>query len=124
MSNRVWKVVVVDDTFDDLQIMATTLEYYAIEVYAASSVHECFALIEQIMPDLVITDLAMPDADGWAVLNAVRSNPQTAQTRVVAVTAYHSAKLADEVLRGGFDSYCPKPINPQDFIEHLGRVMQ
>jgi len=118
------RVIIADDTFDDLQIMATTLEYHAVEVHAVNNARECIALANQILPHVVITDLAMPEMDGWAVLSAVRNNPATANTRVIAVTAYHSAKLAEQVMTGGFDGYFPKPINPLDFVEQLWHIVK
>ncbi len=124
MPETPWKIVIVEDTFDDMQIMATTLEYHALEVHATRTVRECVSLMEGLVPDLVITDLAMPNGDGWAVLDAVRTNPRTARVPVVAVTAYHSPKLADDVLHGGFDGYFPKPINTSEFVEALWRILR
>ncbi len=117
------RVIIADDTFDDLQIMVTALEYHAIEVHAVNNARECIALTSEVMPHVVITDLAMPELDGWAVLNAVRSTPAIAHTRVVAVTAYHSAKLAEQVISGGFDGYFPKPIDPLDFVQQLWHIV-
>lgn len=123
MPESAWNVVVVDDNFDDMQVVITMLEYYSINVYAAASAQECSELMNHTIPDLVITDLAMPEADGWAVLDAIRNNPAAVNTRVVAMTSYHSAKLANEVMNAGFDGYLPKPINPDDFIQQLQEIM-
>ncbi|MGQ9907520.1 MAG: response regulator [Candidatus Flexifilum sp.] len=116
-------IVVVDDNFDDLQIIYMALSYYSLEVHAASSAEQCADLVNQVQPDLVITDLAMPEADGWAVLDMLRSNPQTAHTPVVAITAYHSPRLQQEALARGFNGYVAKPIEMDTIMNELRRVL-
>lgn len=116
-------VVIVDDNFDDLQIIYTTLTYYDLDVHAAVSAQQCAEILTQVQPDLVITDLAMPDADGWAVLHMLRSNPATAHTPVVAMTAYHSPKLAQDVLANGFSGYVPKPVDIDTIMSELRKVL-
>lgn len=123
MSNNRPCIVVVDDNFDDLQIIYTALSYYALDVHAAASAEQCAELVTQVQPDLVITDLAMPEADGWAVLNMLRGNPATAHTPVVAITAYHSPRLQQEALARGFDGYVAKPIDIDTIMNELRRVL-
>jgi CheY-like chemotaxis protein len=77
----------------------------------------------QLTPTLVITDLAMPGVDGWGVLAAVRGNLASAHVPVVAVTSYHSNKLADEAITRGFDAYFPKPLNPDSFVQELDALI-
>jgi len=116
-------VVIVDDNFDDLQIIYTTLTYYDLDVHAAVSAQQCADILAQVHPDVVITDLAMPDADGWAVLNMLRTNPATARTPVVAMTAYHSPKLEQDALAYGFDAYVAKPVDVETIMTQLKKVL-
>lgn len=117
-----WKVIVVEDTFDDVQVISTMLEFYAIEVHVAHNGTECLTLLGSLMPDLIITDLAMPEMDGWQTLAALRAEATTAHIPVVAVTAYHSAELAEEAVEAGFDAYFPKPVDPDTFINQLAAI--
>ncbi|MBE2270500.1 MAG: response regulator [Anaerolinea sp.] len=113
------KVIVVEDLFDDGQVISKLLEHHGVEVYITRNGDECLQLLQDVEPILVITDLAMPRRDGWQTLVGIRSNARTAHIPVIAITAYHSAEVAADALRAGFDGYLPKPINPQGFMQYL-----
>lgn len=119
-----WRVVVVEDNFDDMQVLTTVLEYHALEVQAVSTLSACRVLLSEFKPDVVMTDLAMPNADGWAVLKAIRSDPETFNLPVIAMTAYHSTQLAEKVMQGGFDGYFPKPIDAQTLTANLKAILE
>jgi len=123
MPESTWTIIVVEDTFDDRQVLSTILEYFGIQVHAIENGEECGELLTQVTPTFVITDLAMPGVDGWEVLETVRNNPDTAGVLVVAVSSYHSAQLADEAIKGGFDAYFPKPLNPDNFVQELNALL-
>lgn len=122
MSDTAPYVLVVDDNFDDLQIILTALDYYGFKAEAAGSASECWQMIQRRQPELIVTDLAMPEGDGWAVLDMVHASPAYSHIPVIAITAYHSPKLADEVLNSGFAGYFPKPIDMGEFAAHLWRI--
>ncbi|NJL58219.1 response regulator [bacterium] len=118
-----WTVIVVEDTYDDQQVVSRLLSHYGVEVHIAQNGNECIALLDHVTPTLIITDLAMPQRDGWQTLIAVRSNPATAHIPVVAVTAYHATNVAENAVMAGFDAYFPKPLNPQTFVERLQSLL-
>jgi two-component system response regulator len=118
-----WKVIVVEDTFDDQQLVSRVLEHYGIQVYLAKNGDECLQLLTEIEPTVIVTDLAMPGKDGWQTLVGVRSNPATAHIPVIAITAYHSADVAEDAIKAGFDGYFPKPINPQTFVARIQEIL-
>jgi CheY-like chemotaxis protein len=124
MVKRDWRVIVVEDNYDDLQVILTIFEYYGIEAHGASSASECLALLVNVQPQVVVTDLAMPDADGWAILALTREHDPSRRIKVVAITSYHSDKLAEKVYQAGFDTYFPKPIDPHEFIARLEAIVQ
>ncbi len=118
-----WKVIVVEDTFDDRQLVSVILRHYGIEVRSTANGNECLALLQDFEPTFVITDLAMPEKDGWQMLVAMRSNAKTAHIPVMATTAYHSSEVANDVFQAGFDGYFPKPVNPQTFVQSLRAII-
>ncbi len=118
-----WKVIVVEDTFDDQQLVSRTLAHYGIQVFLAKNGDECLELLKDVEPTLIVTDLAMPKRDGWQTLVAVRSNIATAHIPVIAITAYHSTDVAEDALQAGFDGYFPKPIHPQTFVGRLAEII-
>ena len=123
MPDDAWTIIVVEDSFDDRQVLATALEYYGIQVYAVGSRDDCDALLAEVQPTMVITDLAMPEADGWEVLSTVRRNPATQRVPVVAMTSYHSVAVEEEVLHGGFDAFIAKPIDLGILMDQLNAVI-
>ena len=124
MSNN-WTAIVVEDTYDDSQLVSTILQHHGVQVYTAHNGDECLALLGSgVVPTVVITDLAMPVRDGWQTLVAIRSDPALAHLPVVAITAYHSAEVAEDVWRKGFDGYFPKPLDPGTFVRQLAEIVE
>lgn len=114
-----WEVIVVEDLYDDVQLVSKILTHHGIKVHVARNGDQGLALLEDIVPTAIVTDLAMPGKDGWAMLSAIRQNPATSHLPVIAVTAYHSVEVEDEALRAGFTAYFAKPIHPITFVQAL-----
>jgi CheY-like chemotaxis protein len=114
-----WKIVLVDDEPDSLNLVAEMLVLNGAEVYQAPGGEEGLDLLERITPTVVVCDLAMPRPDGWDVLAVIRARPDISQVPVVAITAYYSEKVAAEAHRAGFDAFCPKPIKSGEFLHLL-----
>lgn len=118
-----WTVIVVEDTYDDIQLATIILEHDGIEVYVAHDGKECLQLLESVQPTLIVTDLAMPEMDGWQMLNALRANPATADIPVVAVSAYFSSDLELDALNAGFSACFAKPVSPRNFVSQLDTIL-
>ena len=118
-----WRVIVVEDEYDSVQMISKILRHHDIQVHVARHGEDCLALLEQIEPTLIVTDLAMPHMDGWQTLAALRANPKTRHIPVVAITAYHSTDLADDALKAGFEACFPKPVDPRSFVQSLAEIV-
>ncbi|SRR5258706_8012505 len=118
-----WRVIVVEDEYDSIQMVCKILTHHEVEVHVAHNGVECLELLHDILPTVVVMDLAMPEMDGWNTLKHIRANPHTAQIPVVAITAYHSSAVADDAARAGFNAYFSKPINPKSFVSMLSQVL-
>ncbi len=123
MSVNNWKVIIVEDTYDDQQLISRILEHHGVQVFLAKNGNECLKLLQQVEPTLIVTDLAMPSKDGWQTLVAIRSSVETAHIPVIAITAYHSTDVAEDAMNAGFDGYFPKPVNPQTFVNRLAEII-
>jgi two-component system, cell cycle response regulator DivK len=123
MSAVSWKVIVVEDTYDDQQLVSRILRHHGAEVFLAKNGNECLSFLKEVEPTLIVTDLAMPGKDGWQTLVAIRSNMATAHIPVIAITAYHSSDVAEDAMAAGFDGYFPKPITPQTFVDRLAQII-
>jgi CheY-like chemotaxis protein len=118
-----WKVIVVEDTYDDIQLISKILCHHGVEVHVTKNGNECIRLLKELSPTLIVTDLAMAEKDGWQTLAAIRSDVNTAHIPVVAVTAYHSVDVAEDVFRAGFNGYFPKPVDPVTFVQRLQAIV-
>lgn len=92
-------VMVVDDTDSARDIAARLLKFHGLDTVQASSGNEAFQLLEQVHPDLILLDIAMPDMDGLQVLDRLRHDPRWQEIPVVMMTA-----VMDETsIRRAFD---------------------
>lgn len=123
MNDQTWSVLLVDDEYDSVQMVAKILTYHGVAVQVARTGAEGLASLAQQHPTIVVTDLAMTGMDGWAVLSAIRADPATCHLPVVAITAYHSLDVAEAAKHYGFDGYFPKPVNPRTFARELAKVV-
>lgn len=123
MSIKNWNVLVVEDEADSMELVQGLLSHYGIKCVGAASGEEALQVLEQQKPTLIITDLALPGLDGWEVLKAVRAHPALAQIPCVAITAFHTAELADQAIRAGFNAYFAKPIDATSFVRELQTIV-
>ncbi len=114
-----WKVILVDDEPDSLDLIHDILTLNGAEVYRAAGGEQCLSLLAEVAPTLVVLDLAMPKPDGWDLLREIRARPQTADVPVVAVTAYYSDSVVRQAHEAGFNAFFPKPIRSNVFLSKL-----
>lgn len=119
-----WRVILVDDDYDSVRMVTKILTYHGADVYVARSGEQCLDLLDVVNPAIIVTDLAMPDMDGWQTLQAIRSSTHSAHIPVVAITSYDSAQVAEKVSEVGFDAYFPKPLNPREFVQTLSKLIE
>lgn len=106
------RILVVDDEPDNLEVLNTTLSVlHNAEVRVAASHEEALAQLATFHPTLIITDLSMPNADGYQLLKTLRERPDTAGRPVIALTAHVMNGDKDRVLSAGFDGYVGKPFD-------------
>ena len=116
------KILVVDDTPVDRQIVFGLLqELTELEISCASNGKEALAMIAQNAPDIVLTDLQMPEMDGLQLVKKVRANYSTIP--VILMTAYGSEEIALNALQRGAANYVPKKNLAKDLIEAVESVL-
>ena len=118
-----WHILVVEDEFDSVQMVSKILQHHGAKVTVAHDGSDCLTILQTTLPTLIVMDLALPEMDGWETLAKIRQTPRYAHIPVVAITAYHSASVAEDARRAGFNAYLPKPLDTQLFVQHLGRII-
>jgi signal transduction histidine kinase/ActR/RegA family two-component response regulator len=116
------RVLVVDDNEDTRHVLRTMLEAHGATVSTVESVAEARAELSRELPDVLITDLAMPGEDGFTLLEHCRhhSDPQLQSLPILALTAYGGQQAQDRVLAAGFDAYLAKPVEPAE----VGKIVR
>ena len=107
---RLPTVLVIDDDADARRIFAEFLRSRGWTVFTASDGRSGIDKINDLAPDTVVLDLAMPRVDGWTVLKQLRESSWTARIPVVVVSALQDAR--DRAMRAGSDAYLSKPCMP------------
>ncbi len=117
-------ILVVDDRAPNRDYLATVLGYYGHTVAEASDGMEALASIHQMCPDLVITDLLMPNMDGEELARCLRDDPATQDLPVIFYTAAYFAREAGEIAaRVGVRWVQPKPSEPQAIMDMVGKAL-
>ncbi len=107
--NRFSRVAVVDDTPEARRLIRRILQSQGdFEIFEATNGREAIELVNKEHPDLVILDLMMPEVDGFAVLDALRGNPETANIPVIVATAKELTVDEKERLQGQIQSLMMK----------------
>ena len=123
MSPENWQIIVVEDTYDDVELASTILAYHGVDVIIAHNGQECLDLLQTTHPTCIVTDLSMPVMDGWQMLSHIRDIYDSASMPVIATTAYDSVEVAQEALKAGFNAYFPKPLSPRHFVDSLKELL-
>jgi CheY-like chemotaxis protein len=110
------KVLVVEDELDSRELIIAVLTQCNATVTAVNSAQEALAAITRIQPDILISDIGMPDEDGYSLIKKVRALPPQSGGRIpaVALTAYARAEDRIKALATGFQMHAPKPIEPAE----------
>ena len=115
-------VLAVDDDPDARELVTAVLIQAGAEVTSASSVREAIASIESRLPDVVITDIAMPHATGFDLVRQLRATPQWCEIPVIALTAYARAEDRAQALSLGFTAHLGKPFAPRALVALVAEV--
>ncbi len=115
------RVLVVDDQSDAREIVGVVLRERGAEVHLAGSVAEALALLGHQAIDVLVSDLAMPGADGYDLMRAVRAGHEF-PIHAVALTAYTGHEVRERAIAAGFAAHATKPLNPDDLVELIAKL--
>jgi CheY-like chemotaxis protein len=118
-------ILVVDDHDETRAAVADTLALAGARVRDAPSAQSGFLMLEQHRPDLLLTDLEMPDVDGWEFLRAVRMMPpeRGGRTPAVAITAHNTQEDRQRSLIAGFRLHLAKPFEATELVNVLAALL-
>lgn len=119
------KILVVDDDADTREFIAFLLEEYGANVTAVATATEALVSFTQFQPDLLLSDIGMPDIDGYMLMEQVRTLPpeQGGEIPAIALTAYAAEIDHQQALKVGFQRHVSKPVDPVKLVEVITKLI-
>jgi CheY-like chemotaxis protein len=117
-------VLVVDDDGDVRELVGIALREAGAEVSCVASVAEALRVLDLRVPDVVISDIGMPEASGYELVSKIRSSAHTADVPVVALTAYNRGEDRADAYKAGFDLHIGKPVEPVMLVRTIATAMR
>jgi signal transduction histidine kinase/ActR/RegA family two-component response regulator len=123
---RGFQLLVVDDDQDALDMLSLLLTDAGASVRTAASAAEALALLRWIRPDVLLSDLAMPDEDGYSLIRSLRTIERQSgrRTPAVALTAYVRVQDRVRAVDAGFDVFVEKPVDPEELVSVIAGLVE
>jgi CheY-like chemotaxis protein len=122
MSSSLGRVLVVDDDDVIRQLISVNLELEGFDVATAVDGQDCLEKVKAVRPDVITLDIMMPRLDGWEAASRLRADPDTADIKVVLLSARAQEADLERGSRIGVDAYLTKPFDPDELIDIVRRL--
>lgn len=119
-------ILIVEDDADSRNVLALLLQKLGALVEAAASVREALDRLAARRPDVLVSDIGMPDEDGYSLIRQVRQMPgdEARKLPAIALTAYARRQDGEAALDAGFDCHLPKPVAPAELIRAIKGIVE
>jgi CheY-like chemotaxis protein len=107
------RVLIVDDEPDARELIAVMLNQYGAETMTLTSAKEVLTTLESFQPNILVSDIGMPDVDGYSLMRQIRALPATkgGQIPAIALTAYAGEINHQQAITAGFQRHLSKPVD-------------
>jgi CheY-like chemotaxis protein len=118
------RVLLVDDELETREIISTVVQRTGAEVKSCASAREALNELVEWRPDVILSDIAMPDEDGYSFINRVRALPQNecGNTPAAALTAYAREEDRKLALAAGYQMHIAKPIGAGQLVTMIAKL--
>lgn len=119
------RVLVVDDDDDTRELLKIALTRHGIEVMTADSAGAAVEILERENFDVLLSDIGMPEADGYELISRIRARETQQQTKIIpaaALTAYTREEDRLKILAAGFQMHIPKPVELAELTTIIARL--
>ena len=117
------RVVFVEDDPAIRKLVQAALRGTTHEVHVATNGREGLELIERVRPDVVFSDVSMPEMDGLELADAIRARPELAGTRIVFITASVQKDQVQRYMAHGASDYLAKPFSTKALRDEVARLL-
>ena len=123
MVDRQFTILVVDDNPTNLKLVADVLGFEGYRIHTATDAKQAQELVRRSPPDLILMDIGLPDMDGLALTRELKSNQETSQITIVALTAFAMKGDQEKAIAAGCDGYIIKPIDTRAFPKQVAELL-
>jgi CheY-like chemotaxis protein len=116
-------VLVVEDYQDAREMYAAYLQFSGFDVAEAGNGIEAIEKTQELLPDIVLMDLALPRMDGWEATRRLKNDPRTRHIPIVALTGHALAGHAEGAREAGCDAFVTKPCLPDALVAEIKRLL-
>ncbi len=118
------RVLLVDDEPETVATLGVLLGQRGARIRTANSAKEALAMVADWWPDALVTDIAMPEEDGYALIRKLKAveRERGAHVPAIALTAYARVEDRLKILSSGFQMYLPKPVDPAELVMVIANV--
>ena len=116
------KICIVEDNPDSLDMITCMLRLQGYEIISATDGQEAIDLLQEERPDLIITDIQMPNVDGIELIRRLRSQAELSQIPILVMSAYRSG-LVSEAIEAGANASTRKPVQWDDLLTMIKQLL-
>jgi len=113
----------VDDDANVRDVFQLVMKHYKLPLVVVNDAEAALDYLTTNTPDVIVLDLFLPGMDGYQALNQIRKRSLARNAKIIATTAYYTQDTEQEIFQRGFDGYLAKPIDSNELIEYLQRVV-
>ena len=118
------KILIVEDNTDLIVILQRLLDLTDYETIVATDGKEAVAMAEDLLPDLIMMDIMLPEMDGLEATRLIRQNPKTQTIPIVAVTARIFPNVKEQCLQSGCNDYVTKSLLSKQLIPCIEKLLE
>jgi two-component system cell cycle response regulator DivK len=116
-------VLVVEDYQDAREMYAAYLQFSGYRVEEATNGLEAIEKTLELLPDIILMDLALPKMDGWEATRRLKTDERTKHIPIVALTGHALAGYAEGARQAGCDAFVTKPCLPDALVAEIQRML-
>ena len=117
------RILIIEDNLDNRDMLSRRLERRGFEIALAIDGEEGIEKAKDLLPDLILLDISLPQMDGFMVADILRKTPKTANIRIIALTAHAMQGDREKAIAAGCDDYDTKPVELPRLLEKIENVL-
>jgi CheY-like chemotaxis protein len=117
------KILIIEDNEQNMYMLSFLLEQNNYTIYKAFNGLDGIRTALEILPNIVLLDIQLPEMDGYTVATKLRENECLNKIPIIAVTSYAMLGDKEKILSKGANGYIEKPIDPENFIDKMENIV-